>query len=363
MSTIGIKIADGNYYPIIDASAVGKKRLVLTTVKDNQANVQVDLYKGEDDSIETAAYIGSLVLENLDPADRGEPEFELIIGIDEENNLNASLGDEITGEKQSLSLVLDSLGEADEFDLPDFDLDTSVEPTSEVTSFEDEEDEEEVEEDYSFDETPFDETPFEDEQFEEEDFDEEKFEEEPPPVAEQRRANPGLLIIFVILGLIIIGLLAFLLYRSFEGEETPRLFARLTENRTEDTGGADPGGGAEEAAVAGEDAADAKTAAADGDGPEAAGGKETAAADTAGTGSQADAGQKSAAGASDASAAAGPAAETGGVWYWIRWGDTLWDLSYSFYRTPWLYGRIAGANNIRNPDLIYANTRLFIPEL
>jgi hypothetical protein len=361
VSTIGIKIADGNYYPIIDASAVGKKRLVLTTVKDNQANVQVDLYKGEDDSIETAAYIGSLVLENLDPAGRGEPGFELIIGIDEENNLNASLGDEITGEKQSLSFVLDSLGEADELDLPDFDLDASVEPTSEVTSLEEEQFDE-----TPFDETSFDETPFEDEQFEEEDFGEEKFEEEPPPVAEQRRTNPGLLIIFVILGLIIIGLLAFLLYRSFQGEETPRLFARLTENRTEAAGGADPGGGAEEAAVAGEDAADAKTAAAD-----AAGGKETAAADAAvaetradaKAEAEADAGPKSAAGASDASAAAGPAAETGGVWYWIRWGDTLWDLSYSFYRTPWLYGRIAGANNIRNPDLIYANTRLFIPEL
>ena len=52
----------------------------------------------------------------------------------------------------------------------------------------------------------------------------------------------------------------------------------------------------------------------------------------------------------------------GGVWYWIRWGDTLWDISYSFYRTLWLYSKIAGANNITNPDLIYANTRLFIPE-
>ena len=353
MSTIGIKIADGNYYPVIDASAVGKKRLVLTTVKDNQANVQVDLYKGEDDSIETAAYMGSLVLENLDPAGRGEPEFELIIGIDEENNLNASLGDEITGEKQSLSLGLDSLGEAGEFDLPDFDLDASVEPTSEVTSLGEEQ----------FDEAPFGEEEFGEEEFGEEQFGEEgleeQAEEEPPPVAEQRRTNPGLLIIFVILGLIIIGLLAFLLYRSFQGEETPRLFARLTENRTEDAGGAGPGGETDEAA-------DAE----DGDGPEAAAGEETAAAGADAESRaeteaepEGDAGPKTAAGTSEDTAAAGPAAETGGVWYWIRWGDTLWDLSYSFYRTPWLYGRIAGANNIRNPDLIYANTRLFIPEL
>jgi len=57
-----------------------------------------------------------------------------------------------------------------------------------------------------------------------------------------------------------------------------------------------------------------------------------------------------------------PNVRYGGVYYYIRWGDTLWDLSMSFYRTPWLYGKIAKANSIKNPDLIFAHTQIYIPD-
>ena len=56
-----------------------------------------------------------------------------------------------------------------------------------------------------------------------------------------------------------------------------------------------------------------------------------------------------------------PSEELGGVWYWIRWGDTLWDLSNSFYRNPFLYGKIAQANNIADPDKILAQSKIYIP--
>jgi nucleoid-associated protein YgaU len=57
-----------------------------------------------------------------------------------------------------------------------------------------------------------------------------------------------------------------------------------------------------------------------------------------------------------------PEGRGGGVWYRLKWGDTLWNLSVSFYRTPWLYGLIAVENDIKNPDVIYAGTDIFIPE-
>ena len=53
---------------------------------------------------------------------------------------------------------------------------------------------------------------------------------------------------------------------------------------------------------------------------------------------------------------------TGGVWYKIRWGDTLWEISSSFYDNPWLYDQIAEENKIRNPDVIYAENSIFIPK-
>jgi nucleoid-associated protein YgaU len=57
---------------------------------------------------------------------------------------------------------------------------------------------------------------------------------------------------------------------------------------------------------------------------------------------------------------ASPAKQTG-AYYRIKWGDTLWDLSYSFYRNPWLFGKIAKANKIRNPDLIFSGDKIWIP--
>jgi nucleoid-associated protein YgaU len=51
----------------------------------------------------------------------------------------------------------------------------------------------------------------------------------------------------------------------------------------------------------------------------------------------------------------------GSVTYRIKKGDTLWDISATYYRNPWLYPRLAKANSIPNPDLIFAGTRITIP--
>jgi hypothetical protein len=52
-----------------------------------------------------------------------------------------------------------------------------------------------------------------------------------------------------------------------------------------------------------------------------------------------------------------------GVVYQIRWGDTLWDISQAFYRSPWHYPKIARDNNISNPDHIIAGSNLRIRPL
>ncbi|HAW86261.1 MAG TPA: hypothetical protein DCX65_08265, partial [Spirochaetaceae bacterium] len=53
-----------------------------------------------------------------------------------------------------------------------------------------------------------------------------------------------------------------------------------------------------------------------------------------------------------------------GVWYRLRWGDTLWDLSNSYYRNPWQYMKIFRANPdiIVHPDRIIATTWIYIPK-
>ena len=54
MKTIGIKLADGSFYPILKEGTAEKKELNLTTVKDNQTTVQVDLYRSETESMQDA---------------------------------------------------------------------------------------------------------------------------------------------------------------------------------------------------------------------------------------------------------------------------------------------------------------------
>ena len=56
-----------------------------------------------------------------------------------------------------------------------------------------------------------------------------------------------------------------------------------------------------------------------------------------------------------------PEAKPQTVRYLIKWGDTLWDLSDTYYRNPWLYPIIARENKIKNPDLIIAGTYINIP--
>ena len=50
------------------------------------------------------------------------------------------------------------------------------------------------------------------------------------------------------------------------------------------------------------------------------------------------------------------------VRYRIKWGDTLWDISDSYYKNPWKYPKIARYNHIKNPDLIISGTDILIPE-
>ena len=51
-----------------------------------------------------------------------------------------------------------------------------------------------------------------------------------------------------------------------------------------------------------------------------------------------------------------------GIRYIVHWGDTLWDISNTYYRNPWLYPRIAKYNNITDPDFIVSGTPIIIPK-
>lgn len=282
-STIGIKIADGSYYPVLEHGFSGKKRLTLTTVKDSQKKVQIDLYRGNGASLSEAQYIGSIVVENIPPARKGEPEIELTLGIDPEGQFSAEACDDSTGECQRFDTNLGPPSEKDLYEEPEFA--TEGEPQEEFGL----EEQTLTGEDYPVS-----------------DADRRK------DVLHRKPPNLLLLVLFVILGVALVVALAYFVYRGIQGPQVPAL--------------------------------------------------SQAAPGPTSTQQQA---QEGASGQAASAPAAGtePAPVTkGGASYTIKIGDTLWDISSTYYRNPWLYPKLAKANSIRNPDLIFAGTRIFIPE-
>lgn len=242
-TTIGIKIADGSFVPVFDREFRGKRRLVLTTVRDNQESVQIDLYQGTGEGLEGPEYIGSLVVENISPAPKGSPEVNLLVGIDDAGNLNATATDSSSGEYQSLSVSLASL-DAGKSDLPDFALEEPVIDDDFDFDFSEEEDEGEApsmeesfgEEPVFGEESPFDEEPPEEEGFGSdfdsdiaESLDESFVESEGSEEQESgRRKLHGLLFAgFILLSLAALALLTYFIFRALRGPELPTLEAHL----------------------------------------------------------------------------------------------------------------------------------------
>ena len=113
MKTIGIKLADGTFYPILEEGTPKKRMLDLTTAKDNQTKVQIDLYRSETGSMDDAEYVDTLEVTKLVPHPNGEPELHLSLGLDENNNLSAEVIDPETGKKSEteVNLVSKTLAE------------------------------------------------------------------------------------------------------------------------------------------------------------------------------------------------------------------------------------------------------------
>jgi hypothetical protein len=296
-STIGIKIADGSFYPVIEADSRGTRKLILTTSIDNQKKVQVDLYRGNGSSISEARYIGSLTIENVLPAAQGEPEIELLVGIGDDGQLMAEAFDPSTGERQRFDTSRAGSTGQETFLEPEFALQGETQRG-----------------------VDFEEPPLTGEDYPVE----EKGRRE--KTGHRRHLNILLLVLFVVLGIALVGAAALFTYKAISGPLIPPL----------------PSSGAAASAHPGVAPAPSVPVPADQPSPSVA---PVASAPAPGS-------------ASSAPANTSPASVT----YRIKKGDTLWDIAASYYRNPWLYPRLAKVNSISNPDLIFAGTRITIPE-
>ena len=109
---IGIKQADGSFYPLLQEGKPDNKKIELTTVRDDQTTVKVHLYKKEADSAEEPEYVDTLLIENLIPHPKQEPTIKLNIKLDENDMLTAEVLDPETGKKSDTQVSLVTLSEA-----------------------------------------------------------------------------------------------------------------------------------------------------------------------------------------------------------------------------------------------------------
>lgn len=105
MKTIGIKLADGSFYPVLEEGSAQTKKLELTTANNNQTKVMVDLYRSSTCSMDDAEYVDSLQIENLIEHPNGEAVISFTVSLDDENQLDAQIIDEETGNSSSAEKI------------------------------------------------------------------------------------------------------------------------------------------------------------------------------------------------------------------------------------------------------------------
>lgn len=106
MKTLGIKLADGSFYPIMEEGTAQHKQLVLTTANNNQTKVMVDLYRSANCNMDDAEYVDSLQIDNLVEHPNGEVSIQFDVSLDENNQLTAYIVDSETGRRSDTELPL-----------------------------------------------------------------------------------------------------------------------------------------------------------------------------------------------------------------------------------------------------------------
>jgi hypothetical protein len=314
-NNIGLKLADGEFYPVLADGTAARKRLVVTTVQDKQPSVQIDLYRGQGPTVDDATYIGSLVVEGIPEMAKGEPDIRMDLGLDKDGTLTAFAQEASTGASQSLKVSLEALSEEEKYEIPDFEFSKTDEDPS-LSEFSD---------------ADFEGTDSLPPEADSAQLLADVRSEADAEMAMEKPKRKTLAIILAALGILIVLLLAaFLVYKFII---LPRSVAKAEPVQTvvvAPTPAPEPEPVPVPAQI--EPPAPAPT-------PEVV---------------------------PEAPKAPEPVKKPvvfkkPGVTYKIRWGDTLWDLSYAYYRDPWVYMRIAKANKIKNPDLIISGHKLWIP--
>ena len=107
---IGIKQADGTFYPILTRGKPAKKRLQITTASDNQTAAQITLFCASDESFSDAEYVDTLMIEGLKPHEKRAVDIDFVVSLDENDELSAEVYDKESGGSTNSAVSLVAIG-------------------------------------------------------------------------------------------------------------------------------------------------------------------------------------------------------------------------------------------------------------
>lgn len=87
---IGIRQADGSFYPILQDAQGARKRMVLSASRPDQKNAKIELYRSSTGTLEGATPLGTMTVDSLGELSLDEIQFQ--VNLDADGLLQASAG-------------------------------------------------------------------------------------------------------------------------------------------------------------------------------------------------------------------------------------------------------------------------------
>lgn len=108
--SLGIATHGGVFSKLIarNTAVPCKRDHIFTTVRDNQDRVQIDVYQGEEESVQGNELLGQFSLTGIRPAPRGEPKIQVMFSINAEGIVSVSARDLTTGKQQAIEVTASS---------------------------------------------------------------------------------------------------------------------------------------------------------------------------------------------------------------------------------------------------------------
>ena len=140
--SIGIRLFDDSFVPVLTEGEIKNKKVILTTVKDNQKKAIIKLYEGNSDKCADNEFLGKLVIPINRKTAKGEPGLEVHLRLDDDGMLYAKAWDVESGEQTNIKIEHNETPRIfpetlSDVEIDDLDADSDTKKIDDIGDFDD----------------------------------------------------------------------------------------------------------------------------------------------------------------------------------------------------------------------------------